>query len=160
MSKPFHDELLQLDHPWVKKYRLPVVYGTGANYAYYLTIHVPEENPSYEPDVMAPTEKEAEILASYKDFIIARQGFRESFLDELASRPVDVDYGRFNTKCFEKRINGNWAYYIQTWRHGPWPFWNADEQYPDLVKLIDHLEKTFPDKWNEWKKEHGITSGL
>lgn len=159
MAKTLDDELLQADHPWVAKYRLPVLYGTHPRFYYFVTVAVPEENPSYKPDHICPTEEEARILASYKDFIINRQGFRESYLNEMAERIVDVDPG-FNTKSFEKRTSGNWAYQIQTWRHGSWPFWNADQQFPDLVDLLDWIEKTFPDRWNDWKAEHNIVSAL
>lgn len=159
MPRPIDDPLLQKDHPWVKKYRLPVVYGCGTGYYYFVSVHVPEENPSYELDVMSPNEEEGRILASYLNYIIDRQGFYQRYLDQMAEREVDIDSG-YPTKSFEKRKNGNWAYHVSTWRHGPWPFWNAEKQFPNIVDLLDHIEKTFPDRWNAWKVKNNIVSGV
>lgn len=156
MLKPIDDNLLQADHPWVEKYRLPVIHGTHPQRHYYVTVAVPEENPTYEPDIIAPTEEEAKLLAAYNAFTRDRQGLREPYVRDMKERVVDYDPSLFPTRSFEKRKNGNWAYRGFNFRTGTWPYWNDEQQFPDLLALIDWIEKTFPNGWNAYKEEHGM----
>jgi len=159
MLKPIDDELLQADHPWVEKYRLPVIHGTHPRYHYYVTVAVPLENPKdYEPEIITPTEEEAKVLAAYNAFTRDRQGLRQYYVTEMAERVVDYDPSRFPTKSFEKRKSGNWAYRGINFRTGTWPYWNDEQQFPNLLDLIDWIEKTFPTRWDAYKEEHGIVS--
>lgn len=151
---------LRHDHPWVEKYRLPVVHGTGGWAGYHVALDGSEENPTWPNANLVPTEKEAEILASFNEFTIDRQGYRTHYLEQMRNAgPVDFDPG-YNTMSFEKRHNGNWAYQRSTFRDGTFPNWMEPVQYPDLVDLLDRIESYSPERWNEWKAEHSITTAL
>lgn len=143
---------LQLENKWVKERRLPVINGSYPGSYYHVSVDGSDANATWPNPNLVPTEEEFELLASYNDFVIARQGYRSNYLKQmLEARPVDIDSG-YNTTAFEKRPSGNWGYRKASFRGGSWPYWNAEVQYPVLADLIDHIESQFPERWDAWKK--------
>ena len=157
---------VMLDHPWVTKYRLPMLTSYHPDYNYFVTLadvynHAHEDMPNHW-DVATPTEDEAAIVGSYLEFKIADQGFREHYLKEVRSRVLDVDSG-FNTVSLVKRTRGlGWGYVRLSYRDKiPYPYYNADIKYDNLIDLLDFIESYYSDKprdsWLNWKAEHNIS---
>ena len=161
----FHD--VMLDHPWVAKYRLPMVTSYHPSFCYFVTLADREYDPTREIinlwDVETPTEEEAALAGSYLEFKIADQGFREHYLKEVRSRTLDLDSG-FNTVSLIKRIHGGWGFVRMSYRDKiPYPYHDADTKYDKLVDLLDFIETYSGDKprdaWVEWKTAHNISNG-
>lgn len=164
MTKELFDDVM-LDHPWVAKYRLPMVYSYHPSYHYFVTLAAREPNSEDKPnfwDIDTVTEEEAAIVASYLEFKIADQGFYPHYLKEVRSRALDVDSG-FNTISLVKRTRGlGWGYVRMSYRDKiPYPYNNADTKYFNLVDLLDFIESnysgTLREAWVEWKTAHNIT---
>lgn len=149
-------QTVDLNHPWTKAYRLPVV--TEPAYAgYFVELRVPRGS-EYDNTVV-PTEEEAALLGSYLAYKIDRYGFYDSYRKKMLEEPLDTD-GIVNTVDFTKYHDGVWRYHLLTWRHGPWPFWGAEKQYSSLLELLDKIERFCDEpneKWVAWKLEHKLT---
>lgn len=164
MPRELFDDVM-LDHPWVAKYRIPMVSSYHPDYNYFVTLA--DYCPANEAmtnlwDVATPTEEEAAIVASYLEFKIADQGFYERYLKEIRSRILDIDSG-FNTVSLVKRNRGlGWGYVRMSYRDKiPYPYYNAEVKYHNLVDLLDFIESYYSDEprdsWVEWKAEHNIS---
>lgn len=160
----FHD--VMLDHPWVAKYRLPMLSSYHPSYHFFVTLadYCPEhEDMTNLWDVETPTEEEAAIVGSYLEFKIADQGFREHYLKEVRSRVLDLDSG-YNTISLVKRIRGGWGYVRMSYRDKiPYPYYNSDTKYDNLVDLLDFIEtysgSQVREAWTDWKTAHDISNG-
>jgi hypothetical protein len=157
---------VMLDHPWVAKYRIPMLTSYHPDHYYFVTLadvynHATEDMPNHW-GVETPTEEEAAIVGSYLEFKIADQGFRERYLKEVRSRILDVDPG-FNTISLAKRNRGlGWGYVRMSYRDSIlYPYYNADTKYYNLVDLLDFIESYSSSKprdaWVNWKTAHNIT---
>jgi hypothetical protein len=158
---------VMLDHPWVAKYRLPMVTSYHPAFHYFVTLadvynHAAEDMPNLW-NVETPTEEEASIVGSYLEFKIADQGFYEHYLKEVRSRVLDVDPG-YNTISLIKRLNGGWGYVRMSYRDSiVYPYYNSDTKYDNLVDLLDFIESysgsEIREAWLDWKKTHNISNG-
>lgn len=156
---------VMLDHPWVAKYRIPMVSSYHPDYHYFVTLadYCPEhEDMTNLWDVETPTEEEAAIVGSYIEFKVADQGFREHYLNEIRSRILDIDSG-YNTISLAKRGHGlGWGFVRMSYRDSIlYPYYDAETKYYNLVDLLDFIE-TYSgnqprDSWVDWKMAHGIS---
>lgn len=147
-----------LTHPWVQKYRLPIIENMYPHYAYILTLTVPSKELSEMSLIGNPTEEEADLASRYLKYIIQRQHYTSSYLKEMASRELDLEAG-FNTMSLLKRKDGTWYYRRSTWTQhlAPMP---GENQYTcnSLEELLDYIE--IPNvyngstRWDDWKKEN------
>lgn len=159
---------VDLNHPWTKDYRVPLMYGhPWMNYFVVLRVPVRVSNAGFGKDastVMMPTEDEVKIISSYIDFKVSNFGYNKHAESVVRERALDID-DFVNTMTLQKWSNGTWAYSMATWTlHGPKPFMN-EEKFTDIVDLLDLIEKDWSGgadsvrpAWAEWKAEHGITN--
>jgi hypothetical protein len=151
---------VDLDHPWVKDYRVPFMYGLPVQ-NYFVVLQVPlagiEEDRS---TIMMPTEDEVKIISSYIDFKVSNYGYTKHFESIVRQRPLDID-DIVNTITLKKWRNETWAYSMATWTmHGPKPFMD-EKKFADIVDLLDLIEKDWTTDsvrpaWAAWKAEHEI----
>lgn len=154
---------VRMDHPWVEKYRLPVLKDAYPMWSYFVTVVVPDEE--LEADeyyrLTAPTDEEAELAASYLQYRIGMWNYYQSFLDKMAQKPLDID-GTINTVSLEKRKDGSWGYKMRTWTmHGAIPLYNAKNPCNSLMELLDFIEREYDGsgvrpKWKKFKEENGL----
>lgn len=156
---------VMLDHPWVERYRIPMVSSHHPDYHYFVTLadFCPDNEARTNLwDVLTPTEEEAAIVGSYIEFKVADQGFREHYLKEIRSRILDVDSG-YNTISLAKRGHGlGWGFVRMSYRDSIlYPYYDAETKYFNLVDLLDFIETYSGDKpreaWVDWKTAHNIT---
>ncbi len=152
-----------LEHPWVKKYRIPVINHISVSHTgYIVALALPEANASYNLwKLETPTEDEAKIVASFSEYTLNAQGFYPSYLKQVHENEVDFDSG-FNTITLSKRQDKGWGYNRFTWRNSsPYPDYNTETRYDNIVDLLDHIEKGYKEpirsSWVKWKKEHNIS---
>lgn len=159
----FHDAML--DHPWVAKYRIPMLSSYHPSFYYFVTLadYCPEhEGVPNLWGIETPTEEEAAIVGSYIQFKVADQGFREPYLKEIRSRILDID-GGYNTISLAKRDRGlGWGFVRMSYRDSIlYPYYNAETKYHNLVDLLDFIESYSNNEpreaWVEWKTAHNIT---
>lgn len=153
---------VDLDHPWVKEYRLPVIGYTYPHFAYVVTVTVPskENEDSQFFALTSPTDEEAKVLASFLEYTKSRMGNSPHFMQEMAKRPLDLD-GTWNTISIMKRKDGTWAYKRNSWTQGPSPQIGWDKQCRSVVEILDYIENDCMTskpriEWTAWKQEHGI----
>lgn len=148
---------VDLDHPWVKKYRLPVS-EVATNKCYFMELRLPPTEDNKWNGLAMPTEEEAALLGSYLEYRIDRYGFYEHIIKQMREKPLDTD-SLVNTVTFYKYKNDAWRYQMLTWQHGAWPFFNAEKQYYSLMELLDKIE-VFCDEpnaeWIQWKINHKL----
>lgn len=159
-TAPFDD--VRLDHPWVEKYRLPVLKTAYPHNSYFVTVVVPDEADEADEYffLTSPNEEDAELAASYLQYRISKFNYYPRFLEQMAQKPVDVDTS-INTVSLEKRKNGTWAYKMLTWTmHGSKPFINDPDPCTSLLALLDYIERDYEGgvhaKWQEWKDTHKL----
>jgi hypothetical protein len=154
---------VDMDHPWVSQYRLPVIEYSSPRFTYVVTVTVPskelEESRFYM--LTSPTEEEAKVLASFLEYTKSEMGNSPRFMEEMAKLPLDLD-GTWNTISIMKRKDGTWAYQRNSWTQGPSPQVGWDKQCRSVVEILDYIENdcmtSLPrDKWTAWKQEHGIS---
>ena len=152
-----------LDHPWVKKYRIPVINTISSHRTgYIVALAIPLDNDSYNLwNLDTPTEDEAKIVASFSDYTLDRQGFYQNYLKKVHEDEVDFDSG-FNTITLSKRSDKGWGYNRATWTSSaPYPGYDTETRYDNIVDLLDHIEKGYngnpiDQKWLDWKSSHNI----
>ncbi len=140
------------DHPFVREHRLPVVRSTYPAFYYFTAWYYPED-PSHDyEDNEVPTDEELMIAVHYNKYCIKKQGFYERYLQEMREKAiVDIDNG--GTKIFNKSKKIGWQYRVGTWRHGPFPFFDSELRFENLIDLLDHIEKNHwgTDRWQNYK---------
>lgn len=155
----FHDVI---DHPWVERYRLPVLEADWyPTFFYFVTVAVPPAKVEQNLfGVTEPTEDEAKLLSLYLDYRIDQMGFRKSFVEKFRERKLDVVPG-ISTLSFVKFEDGSWHYRRSTWTSGPlvWPgkFNERGIRYENLADLLARVSGIGdePDKnWLAYKAVH------
>lgn len=140
-----------LTHPWVERYRIPLVDSPWPTWKYEVALVRPGYgNHGFWADAQWPTEDEARLIGCAIDF--CRDWYREGYQQTMLARPLDVDSGT-NTVILMKLPRG-WVYRRATHEYGPlmFPSFDADEQYPDLMPLLDKIWD-LTDNWPKWKAE-------
>lgn len=155
-------DTVNMDHPWVKQYRLPVLNNIHHHYGFFVTVTVPDEEWEQSEFFMvtAPNDEEAAIIASFLQYTINRQRYYDSFLAKMAEAPLDID-NVFNTISIIKRKDGSWAYKRLTWQQGHAPFIGAENSKNSVMELLDYIENDCMtnepnEKWTAWKQEHNL----
>lgn len=153
-----------IDHPWVEKYRLPVLLSDWyPSFFYFVTVAVPPENEEQNIyNVAEPTEEEAKLLALFLEFRIQHLGYGESFVRKMRERKLDVSSG-INTLSFVKFADGSWHYRRATWSKGPtvWPgkFNERGLRYENLADLLARVDGTADhedEAWLTYKQDHEV----
>jgi len=140
-----------LTHPWVEKYRIPLVSTPWPRWKYEVALVRPSyANHGFWADALWPSEDEARLIGCAIDF--RRSWYREGWAAQMLERPLDVDSGT-NTVVLMKLPRG-WVYRLATHTYGPpmWPSYDAAEQYPDLEPLLDRVWD-ITDRWANWKRD-------
>jgi len=142
------------DHEWTRKYRVPVVHGLGSNTYFIATLAAPEEN-IWGSDYLEATDDEAALIGSYIQYRMS--DYYESYQAASRKQPLDIDSG-VNTTGFAKLERG-WIYNKATWRGQPFAPRIDEEQYSNLMDLIDRMESFAGrpnERWSEWKTKNGL----
>lgn len=154
---------VDMNHPWVEKYRLPVIDSTNPRYGYIVSVVVPREDDEYAKlfNLAAPTDAEAAVIGSYLEYKVETLGYRSGYLAKMRERALDVD-DTINTITLVKRTDGSWAYSRITWTQPPAPFVNASYVPKSVIEILDYIEKDYMTKetkaeWIEWKRAHSLT---
>lgn len=151
---------VQLDHPWAKKYRLPVLNSWYPQFYYMLTVAVAyPDDVEYAvfDDIETPTEEEAAMLGSYLEFR-KKTLFNERYIAEMETKALDINRGG-PSMSFVKRNKYRWGYVRSTWREqNPVPGYGSTHLIEDLEELLDMIEYHFignpSERWGAWKAEH------
>lgn len=160
-STMFED--IDMDHRWVKEYRLPVLDFQVAYHGYVVAVVVPPQEmlDSEFYGLTLPTDEEAKVIASFLEYTKTRMGNSPSKLAQMAERPIDVD-NTWNTIIIMKRKNGTWAYCRNLWTMPPSPQPQWDKQCRSVVEILDYIENDYKtgepvEEWTAWKQEHDIS---
>lgn len=156
---------VDMNHPWVSQYRLPVLprYESMSRYSgYILSVVVPDKNDGSNElfNIGTPTDEDAAILGSYLNYRIERLGYRAGYLERMREKPLDFD-SSINTVSIIKRQDGSWAYHKVTWEHPPKPFFNDPYVPKTVMELLDYIEKEIGGEginanWAAWKQSHNL----
>ena len=154
--KHFADDA-RLDHPWVARYRIPLIGSAHPSWRYEVAVVV----PSTEPDAPLPewnlygatwpTDDEAEVVGSVIDYRRAYYG--ERWQQQMRQRPLDADSST-NTLVLVRRAD-RWAYRLSSWQYGP-TFVDSPVDgatVAGLVAVVDRWAK-FSSTWPLWKADH------
>lgn len=154
---------VEMTHPWVHQYRLPVIEFMNPNYGYLVAVTVPtaEQEASKFYMLTSPTDDEAKIIGSFLEYTKSRQQYRQGFPLGMLELPLDLD-NTFNTISIMKRKDGTWAYKRTSWTQGPSPQIGWDKQCNSVVEILDYIENDCMtgkanDKWTAWKQENDIS---
>jgi hypothetical protein len=149
MTDEFEDA--DLTHPWVERYRIPLVEHQWPQWKYEVALVRPTERDHDFETLVAqwPTEEEAALIGRYIDF--RRRWYREHFQQQMLARALDVDSGT-NTQILLKSEKG-WHYRRGTWDQGlfPIPGYHSVSFSSDrdgLVALLDHVN-SLSSRWTE-----------
>jgi hypothetical protein len=137
--------------------RIPVVGSPYPRWRYEVALCCPNSPagqdlyPSLRPD-----EAEVRQIVAYIGYRM--EWYNEGWRAKMRESALDVDSGT-NTVTLIKRGEGDWQYVKATWRHGPWPFYDAPERYA-LGQLLDRIndfsgrgDQPNP-RWQAWKDAH------
>lgn len=159
---PISCDDVMLDHPWVEKYRIPVMGSYYPTFFYFVTLTMPE--PEAQVDVWhveEPTEEEAALIGEYIKYRISTFGFYDTYIEKINARQLDVDSG-INTISLGKDKTRGWVYRMMTWSMGPAtvPDLYSTVRYPSLIDLLSRIEdnnERYPnEKWRAWRKERNL----
>jgi hypothetical protein len=131
-----------LTHPWVAKYRIPMITSHRPVWRYEVALVVPGD-PFNGPrfTVVMPTDEEAAIIGAAIDH--RRNWYNETYKAKKLGRPLDVD-GSVNTFIFVKHSDG-WRYRYDSWRSGVMfaPSSDTDPRHftPDAIGLVKMLSE-------------------
>jgi hypothetical protein len=157
VKEKFED--VRLDHPWVEKYRIPVVDSFYARYYYFATLALPRDEKDGIFKVEMPTEEDAILMSSYINYRISTFNFYDHYYKKIRSEKLDVD-SLINTISIAKIKDKGWMYRMMTWETGPFPYYNSPMRFDTLLSLLNQIEsysKGNPNpKWEAWKSEHNI----
>lgn len=159
MASSKFSDVLDLNHPWVEKYRIPVIDFYDPRYYYFAALVIPDlsiEDPLFK--FVMPTEEDAKLFGSYITYRISQFGFREGYVNKIHSEKLDVDSG-VNTISYAKHEVLGWCYKRATWETGPFPHYGTSIRFETLVEAMDHCESIAgePSKdWEAWKTEHNL----
>lgn len=150
---------VDLEHPWVKEGRIPLLHGhMSSRWKYEVALVVPDdEDPWLFPgELLFPTTEEAALVADYINY--RRSDYGLMWQRKMLEFPLDVDSGT-NTVYLAKTDKG-WVYSRATWQSPPFsPIRSAEKQFPDLADLLDHINTFAGDVyhgWVEWKETRTI----
>ena len=142
------------NHEWTRKYRVPVVDGLGSTMYFVATLAAPGET-YWGRDFLEATEDEAALIGSYIQYKMS--DYYEHYQAQSRRHVVDIDNG-VNTTGFGKMERG-WIYNKATWQGQPYAPRMDEEQYPNLIELMDRIE-TFASapspRWEAWKTSNGL----
>lgn len=157
------DDVIDLNHPWVTELRLPIVDGWGAMWSYPVALGLPVDDYNLW-DLVVPTEDEAQMLSSY-NAMRSTFWYDQWYIDQVVRAGVlDLDPG-VNTMTFGKHAKNGWMYKMRTWETGPWPYFNVEQRYDNLIDLLDRVERydanvepvgQFAKKYAEWRQAQNI----
>lgn len=145
-QRPEFADDADLSHPWVARWRIPLVANWYPRWFYEVAVAVPREaTPTHWADMLQwPDEDEAAVIGSYIGY--RRDWYTEGWQEQMLTRPLDVDSGT-NTVILIKTTNG-WRYRCASFEGGPWPTVNEPEwqaKYPPtkygLIALIRHAAR-------------------
>lgn len=160
-STQFKD--VDMNHPWVKEYRLPVLDFQVAHQGYVVAVVVPEKEmeESQFYALTSPTDEEAKVIASFLEYTKTTMRNTPAKLAQMAEGPLDVD-NTWNTIIIMKRKDGTWSYCRNFWTMAPSPQVGWDRQCRSVVEILDYIEHDCftgqpNEKWTAWKQEHGIS---
>ncbi len=149
---------VELNHPWVKEGRIPVIYGgMYARMRYEVALLLPSPNSDADeyvfPKPVTPTAEEAGLVADYINY--RRNYYNQRWQQKMLERPVDVD-STTRTVYLTKTDHG-WVYRRDGWEQ---PFAPHRNQPPyTLEELLDHINSigdTLYHGWEEWKQNRTV----
>jgi hypothetical protein len=162
MTESFNPRLLKrledtvdLQHPWVTKYRVPPVDSLYPSFAFIASLAT---GGDMLDNFLAPTDEDAALVGAYIDYYKS-YWYGDSYLRQLAQYPLDLDGGA-NTTSFALSNKG-WVYRKSTWQGQPqFPYWNSEIQYGTLLDLINSIETRSDNginpRWTSYKLDHNI----
>ena len=154
MAHAFDD--VTLDHPWVERYRIPLVGSAYPAWRYEVALVVPSSDPG-EPlpdfnlyEATWPSEEEAAVVGSVIDF--RRSYYGEHWQTKMLEERLDVDSGT-NTLVLIRR-QGGWGFRLSTWRYGPtFVFAEGRADRAGLISVLDRHWGEYA-AWAAWKAAH------
>jgi len=130
-------ELVDINHPWVVQYRVPVITGIHPRRAAFIaTVAAPGDERLGSVDI---DEDEASLISQYIDVINERYASRH-YIERMKRFIVDVDPG-CNTISLVKSEDG-WRYRKMTWDQPIAPFLNQ-AGVPTLEELLGRVSHQF-----------------
>ena len=146
-----------INHPWVNKYRIPLVNNFHSTWYYFVTLSVPEEN-GYN-SVTMPTEEDAILVSSYINYRISTFHYYPNYEAKIRSEKLDVD-SSINTIHLGKTEKMGWRWCRSTWETGLFPQYNSTIRYETLMDLLDSIESDgkgdLTPKWQAWKDQNNL----
>lgn len=125
-ERPDFADDADLEHPWAKKYRIPLVSTLYPRWRYEVALAVPRDDDLYR--LVWPTEDEARAIGIYIDH--RRNWYREGYRQRMLARPLDVDSGT-NTVVLAKNEDG-WHYRRDSWTSGG--LWFPGIHHPEEIR--------------------------
>jgi len=125
-------------HPWVAKYRVPVVTGVRLGTYWIAALVVPDPNDAYNVyGFQQPDEQDAELVGQYIAY--RKSWYGGTYLRKMNERSLDIDSG-FNTIVFAKTARG-WVQSRQSWtRQVLFPPRDDERQFATLRELMTDEE--------------------
>jgi len=152
---------VDINHPWVAQYRVPVVRDMHVGTFFIAALVVPDNSSEYSNymNYLAPDEEDAKLIAQYIRY--RKTQLTGWYLKQVEARSLDIDSG-VNTITFAKREHG-WVYRRMTWQNQPFaPSFDGKIQYATLAELLDHVN-TYVDevspKWIAFKEKEAALEG-
>lgn len=123
-------------HPWVAKYRVPVVTDIRLGTYWIAALVVPDPNDAYNTyGFQEPDEQDAELVGKYIAY--RKSWYGGAYLRKMNERSLDVDSGS-NTIVFAKTARG-WVKSRQNWtRQVLFPSRDDERQFATLRELLVH----------------------
>lgn len=151
------EEAVDLQHPWVTKYRVPPVNSLYPNFSFIASLATGTEENTLD-NFLEPTDEDAALVGAYINFYKSRW-YHGSFLRELEQYPLDLDGGA-NTTSFALSTHG-WVYRKVSWQNqSQFPYRNSEIQYATLIELLNSIETRGDSgpspKWVEFKLANDI----
>jgi len=148
---------------FTEQFRYPIINTSHPRWSYVTAVVVEDQQTSWSTyTTVRPTDDELRIVASFHDEYMEHwygpreYGYRARVMN---NRPFDIDGGA-NSRILVKRGDGDWAYRLKTWCHGPRfvPALHLGQEKHDLISLLDRIHTHGDDKptqrWIDWKNAH------
>jgi hypothetical protein len=145
-------KLIDIEHPWVKKYRVAAVSSFERSHLPYVAnLIVPQEGEENLFKFLPVTEEDAALVSVFIEF--QNRTLSGHYRKALALLPVDLDSG-VNTISFGRRDHG-WVYSKFTWNVPFFPYHDAEIQFATLSDVIEHAigSGRYLDEWRVFKAE-------
>jgi hypothetical protein len=153
----------QLDHPWVEKYRIPVLKSFSPQNDYFAAFVFPyQESEKFLNDFKVPTEEDAILMSSYIDYRIDCSLDPMSLATQqyinIRNSTLDTSPG-IDTISIAKSKNLGWVYKKKSSLDDPFPQIDSGKKFNTLMKLLNFIESFNGYKNHIWYA-HKMFSGI